>query len=140
VRRALGERTVRQIEGRETREEREQRQVESGYGLEGYEAPEEIWFNHNQQRELEGQRMGEPGLLEAPPETALTEQAVVATEDGDADADGEGNGIFSGSTLAALKGYASASTANANARPIQSATAAPSTGPLVGYGSDDESD
>src|SRR6201996_8628661 len=64
VRRALGERAVREIEGRETGEEREQRRIESGFGLEGYEAPEAIWFN--QQKELEGQRAGERGLLEAP--------------------------------------------------------------------------
>lgn len=134
VRRALGERTVREIEGRETLEERQQRKLESGYGLDGYEAPDEIWYT--QQKDLEGRRLGERGLLEAPgpeeseeaagqPVSPGPELAPATEEVGDDD-----NGIFSGSTLAALKGFTSAST-----RPP-----AASTGPLVAYGSDDDSD
>ncbi|KIX09100.1 uncharacterized protein Z518_00178 [Rhinocladiella mackenziei CBS 650.93] len=133
VRRALGDRATREIEGRETQEEREQRRIESGYGLEGYEAPEEIWFN--QQKELEGQRMGERGLLEAP--VSAQESAPEAASDAPKatdEANREEKGILTGSTLSALKGYTS------SARPSQSSKPAPSTGPLVAYDSDDESD
>lgn len=42
-----------------------------------------------------------------------------------------GNGILSGSTLAALRGYEATTTAR---------TATPTAGPLVGYGSDDSDD
>ena len=142
VRRALGERAVRQIEGRETQEEREQRRIESGYGLEGYEAPEEIWFN--QQKALEAQRADERALLEATtlesetnPGHGTTTAASEAPEESDgADGNGNGNGILSSSTLAALKGYAASTrpTSTRNTNP------APSAGPLVAYGSDDDSD
>ncbi|KAJ9603380.1 Pre-mRNA-splicing factor [Cladophialophora chaetospira] len=140
VRRALGTKAVREIEGRETREEREQRKIESSYGLEGYEAPEEIWFNH--QRGLDGQRAGERGLLEAtaaeheiPSEenTAAGPSVQTQSTNGAAEAD-QGNGIFGSSTLAALKGYAS------NAPPASKPKAAIAAGPLVGYGSDDDDD
>lgn len=145
VRRALGDRAVRQIEGRETQEERDQRRIESGYGLDGYEAPEEIYFN--QQRELDGQRMGERGLLEAPGpgDTTLDEQSFSAPDTDSAErtldggADGiEDGGLLSTSTLAALKGYSSSSSARPAAAPA--AQKAAPAGPLVGYGSDDESD
>ncbi|RMZ83584.1 hypothetical protein DV738_g1105, partial [Chaetothyriales sp. CBS 135597] len=42
VRRALGEKAVRQIEGRESREEVQARRIESSMGLEGYQAPDAI--------------------------------------------------------------------------------------------------
>ncbi len=143
VRRALGARTVREIEGRETREEKDQRKIESSYGLEGYEAPEEIWFN--KQKELEGQRAGERGLLEAPrgEETPVGEDGTdddmadgpsTQTQDVNGTAAPEnGNGIFGDSTLAALKGYSS-SALPPRAKPAAAA------GPLVAYGSDDDDD
>ncbi|KIW27479.1 uncharacterized protein PV07_07212 [Cladophialophora immunda] len=148
VRRALGERTVREIEGRETREERDQRRIESSYGLEGYEAPEEIWFTQQQQKELEGQKLGERGLLEAPPgpesgveQGTSTEENTAAPEEPGSQAGqerGNGqaweNGILSGSTLAALKGYTSSAGFREGSKPAASA------GPLVAYGSDDEED
>ncbi|KIX96761.1 uncharacterized protein Z520_07481 [Fonsecaea multimorphosa CBS 102226] len=156
VRRALGERAVREIEGRETREERDQRRIESSYGLEGYEAPEEIWFTQQQQRELEGQKLGERGLLEPPPGTESgaehlqgppsTEEAHTAApeeheppqagrEDGNGHQAWGNNGILSGSTLAALKGYTSSTGSNNGvSKPAASA------GPLVAYGSDDDED
>jgi len=131
VRRALGERAVREIEGRETKEEREQRRIESSYGLEGYEAPEEIWFN--QQKELESQQQGERGLIEAPP--TATESAVLEQAETPARLQ-ESTGILSGSTLAALNGYAAdrRSTSTQATKPTSSGTA------LVAYDSDDESD
>ncbi|KAL2433387.1 Pre-mRNA-splicing factor cwc2 [Exophiala dermatitidis] len=149
VRRALGESAVRQIEGRETREERDQRRLESGYGLEGYEAPEEIWFTQQkekelqqkqQQHQLEGQKQGDRGLLEAPPthEPAAVENGISASSD-QTTAAGEntlagGNSILPSSTLARLRGYAS------SAKPPPAAAPAPAAAPLVAYGSDDDSD
>jgi len=140
VRRALGEKAVREIEGRETREQREQRKIESSYGLDGYEAPEAIWFNH--QRELDGQRMGERALLEGAPANADPGDEVVAEDASRPSAESAGdsvpgasaNGIFGTSTLAALRGYAS------NSSTVPRAMPAPAAGPLVGYGSDEDDD
>ncbi|KAK5061584.1 Pre-mRNA-splicing factor [Exophiala bonariae] len=149
VRRALGDRAVKQIEGRETREETDQRKLESSYGLEGYEAPESIWYNQQQGRALEGQRLGETGLLEAHPlqpgqdggdysEHVGNGQQHTGTSTGITESSG-GGGILSGSTLAALKGYAAAGgrTQSPSTQPAKSAA---SGGLLVGYGSDDDSD
>ncbi|EXJ93133.1 hypothetical protein A1O3_01690 [Capronia epimyces CBS 606.96] len=144
VRRALGESAVRQIEGRETHEERDQRRLASRYGLDGYEAPEEIWFNQQKDRALEGQQQGERGLLDAPPLDSCTETASphpsyqtdahTDTHAQQAHHEPEDTGILGSSVLAKLQGYAS------SARPVhpQPQTSAP--GPLVAYGSDDESD
>lgn len=149
VRRALGDRAVRQIEGRETREETDQRKLESSYGLEGYEAPESIWYNQQQGRALEGQGSGETGLLEAPPlqagqdgldrsDSEAHDQQHAATSTGTTESSG-GNGILSGSTLAALKGYAAAG-GRTQTPSTQPAKPPASGGLLVGYGSDDDSD
>jgi hypothetical protein len=146
VRRALGERAVRELEGRETREERERRKIESSYGLEGYEAPEVIRFNH--QKELEGHGAGDRRLLEAPPTgdgaedgTVIDESAAVGSSVQAQDIDGadtaateNGNSIFASSTLAALRGYASSASPAPRAKP------APVAGPLVTYGSDEDDD
>ncbi|KIV91528.1 hypothetical protein PV10_06060 [Exophiala mesophila] len=136
VRKALGARTVRQIEGRESKEEKEQRKLESGYGLEGYEAPEAIWFNQQKQLEYEAQRNDERALLEdGNHEMQAAQNSVLPVEDSTTAATTQqGNGILSSSTLAALKGYsANSSTQAARSAPV-------SAGPLVGYGSDDDSD
>ncbi|KAK5193020.1 Pre-mRNA-splicing factor [Exophiala xenobiotica] len=136
VRRALGARAVKEIEGRETKEEREQRRIESGYGLEGYEAPEEIWFN--QQKQLEAQGMGERSLIEAPTPQESNTQDAAMSQSGlhsiEKEAVDGSDGIFSGSTLAALRRNAS----TPRSLPAQAAKPAASAGPLVAYGSDDE--
>ncbi|EXJ72459.1 uncharacterized protein A1O5_04963 [Cladophialophora psammophila CBS 110553] len=137
VRRALGKRVVREIEGRETREERDQRKIESSYGLEGYEAPEEIWYTQQQQRELEGQRLGERGLLEAPPTPAPGSSAEQGPTTTEGTTEGN-NGILSGSTLAALRGYTS--SVHIGSGPVSKHAAAAPARPLVAYGSDDEED
>lgn len=146
VRKALGARTVRQIEGRETKEERDQRKLESGYGLDGYEAPEAIWYNQQKQLEYETQRNDERALLEDAPggqtsHNGQNSDSLPAQESAGPDVDStattrEGNGILSTSTLAALKGYSTSSKNTASAQAAKSASA----GPLVGYGSDDDSD
>ena len=127
VRRALPEEFVREIEG--DPEARKRRKIEGGFGLEGYEAPDEIWYANsrtptggNEMAQLEG---GEEQYLihDAPPE-----------EEGNGEG---GGGILSSSTLAALKDYSTKS----NGKPMVSKElVAPSTGPLVGYGSDDNSE
>lgn len=115
VRRALGESAVRQIEGRETSEEKDARLLEAGFGLEGYEASDAVWFN--KQKEADQQQQA---YLEAPPEsrslTLQEHQTQVPV-----------NSILPASTLAALRD----STSDAQ----QAGTV--SSG-LVGYGSDDD--
>jgi hypothetical protein len=146
VRRALGDRAVREIEGRETRDEQDQRKIESSYGLEGYEAPEAIWYNQQRDRELEGQKFGERGLLEAPTGqdddvqeagdihlAAASNESITSAPAADTDE----NGILSGSTLAALRGYTAGGGTQTT---TQTAKPAASAGLLVGYGSDDDSD
>lgn len=134
VRKALGEKAVKQIEGRETREEQEQRRIESGFGLDGYEAPEDVWFNAQKQRELDGARQGDRGLLEAPPPPPPLEstQASARADKAPQQQESNGSGIFGASTLAALQGRSSGTP-----KPVQ---APKPSGPLVGYGSDDDDD
>jgi hypothetical protein len=128
VRKALGEKAVKQIEGRETREEVEQRRIESGFGLEGYEAPDDIWYNAQKQRELEGQRQSDRGLLEAPAPTDADE-AETGTQ---AQPSENTSGFFGSSTLAALQDR------NGAAKPPAVQKPSAPTGPLVGYDSDED--
>ncbi|KAJ9657334.1 Pre-mRNA-splicing factor [Neophaeococcomyces mojaviensis] len=131
VRRALGEKAVRQIEGRETAEERAARRVEAGFGLDGYEAPEAIWFN--QQKELES--AGQQAQLEGPPEQRLLEtgnqELEMADQTQTEPEPGPANSILGSSTLAALQGH----TRSTAPVPVPQ-----SSGPLVAYGSDDDDD
>ncbi|KAL8914066.1 MAG: hypothetical protein Q9172_007160 [Xanthocarpia lactea] len=128
VRRALPDEFVREIEGRDP-EARKRKKIEGGFGLEGYEAPDEIWYAKSRQIEngdmvLEGRTGDQSMLIEDAPIEAASNAAG-------------GGGILSGSTLAALRSY---STQN-NGKAIRAAAPDPAaSGPLVGYGSDDESD
>ncbi|MCJ1402395.1 Pre-mRNA-splicing factor [Xylographa trunciseda] len=128
VRRALPEEFVREIEG--DPEARKRRRIEGGFGLEGYEAPDDIWYaksravtGGDQMAELEG---GEQQYLihDGPP-------------DQEGEENGDGGGILSGSTLSALKGY---SSQNNGRSMVSHKPAAASMGPLVAYGSDEESE
>lgn len=127
VRRALPEEFVREIEGRDP-EARKRKRIEGGFGLEGYEAPDEIWYSKSRQTEngalaLEGSPARQPMLIEDAPAEA-------------AGNGGDGGGILSGSTLAALKSYSTQKNGT-----IRAAAPAPaSSGPLVEYGSDGDSD
>ncbi|KAI4131636.1 MAG: hypothetical protein LQ338_001150 [Usnochroma carphineum] len=130
VRRALPEEFVREIEGRDP-EARKRKRIEGGFGLEGYEAPDEIWYAKARQiedgdRALEGNEGGQqPYLIEDGPAESQEKR------------DTGGGGILSGSTLAALQSYST----QKDGKLIRAAASAPaSTGPLVGYGSDDDSD
>ena len=126
VRRALPEEFVRELEGRDT-EATKRKKIKGGFGLEGYDAPDEIWYSRS--RAIEG--TGDVGSLEAAQEQALLEAAADAQESLQHDAQGTG-GLLSGSTLATLKGF------SVQQQTPTSTSAAP--GPLVAYGSDDDSD
>jgi hypothetical protein len=126
IRKALPAAYVAEIEGRDP-EQKKRRKIEGGFGLEGYEAPDEVWYAKEKSdwdaaRNIDAGGMGDRPMIEAGEPTHLEMQAQ---------AQQGGNGILSSSTLAALKGYTATST---NKRP------APMAGPLVGYGSDDDSD
>ncbi|KAI4287853.1 MAG: hypothetical protein L6R35_002882, partial [Caloplaca aegaea] len=127
VRRALPDEFVREIEGRDP-EARKRKRVEGGFGLEGYEVPDEIWYAKARQieggdRALEGNAEENPYLVEDAPAEVRHEHA-------------ESNGILSGSTLAAWQSYVSQNYGNGI---TVAAPAAALSGPLVGYGSDDDS-
>ena len=130
VRRALPADFVAELEGRETGDMKRRRLAESGFGLEGYEAPDEVWFARS--KELEAQKGGQP-QIEAAERAPVIENALTET-DVAKDVSGHVSGILTGATLAKLNDYA------ANGRQAPTATTATSAAPLVGYGSDDESD
>lgn len=133
VRRALGEKVVRQIEGRETAEERSTRRIEASFGLEGYEAPEAIWFN--QQKELEAAE--KQAQLDGPPQQKLIETVQDQTTEPSQAGRDVSDGILGTSTLAALQGRKTTPSAvTKGVAPVNSQA----SGPLVGYGSDDEDD
>ncbi|KAJ4389083.1 Pre-mRNA-splicing factor [Gnomoniopsis smithogilvyi] len=130
VRRALPDEFVAEIEGRDP-EARKRRKMESSYGLEGYEAPDEVHF-------ARGANAVNPRGREGYDE--LEQQQRLMLESGEAEAQAaadetqrqlEENGIFSSNTLAALN---SAKVAVASKEKKASA------GPLVAYDSDDESE
>lgn len=136
VRRALPADFVAEIEGRDP-EARKRRRIESGYGLEGYEAPDEVHFARGANAvnplgregyaapEDERRLMAESGVVAGgEPVPALEAPAEGGEEEED-----EG-GIFSSSTLAALR----ASNVTVGSKPKATAPA----GPLVGYDSDSD--
>jgi hypothetical protein len=132
VRRALPADFVAELEGRETSEMKRRRLAESSFGLEGYEAPDEVWFARS--KELDAQKKGQ-GQIEAEAQPKMIESVpsnVSAVEDSRPP---KNTGILSGSTIAELKERPK----NGNsAAPV--AASAPSGGPLVAYGSDDDDD
>ena len=124
VRKALPDEFVREIEGRDPEAKRRKR-VEGGFGLQGYQAPDAIWYARNRALEngeatktLEGD---EKLLLEEAPK----DQAAEMT-----------GAILSSSTLSALQKLSS----NGQATGFKTAAPPPaaSTGLLVGYGSDSD--
>jgi len=130
IRRALPAEYVAEIEGRGGgwEEARKRRAVEGSFGLQGYDAPDDVWY------------ASEKARVGGPPQQHLLE----AGSAGDDDEDGPlaiefpkqaevQTGILSSSTLKALKGY---STNNA---PSTASASEKKGGPLVGYGSDDDS-
>ena len=128
IRRALPAEYVAEIEGKDP-EARKRRKIESGYGLDGYEAPDEVHFAQGPNSVNPRGRQG----YELEYEQRLM---LEAGEHGDArevpkqeQAEAQENSILSSSTLAALQAARVAVASKPKA-------AAPS-GPLVAYDSDD---
>lgn len=132
IRRALPAEFVAEIEGKDP-EARKRRKLESSYGLEGYEAPDEVHFargaNAVNPRGRDGYEVGyeERLMLEAGDSGHAAEEPQAQES-----RVGQDHGILSSSALAALQaaGVAVAS----KPKPVAS------SGPLVAYGSDDDSD
>ncbi|KAK5662757.1 hypothetical protein OQA88_6164 [Cercophora sp. LCS_1] len=133
IRRALPAEFVAEIEGKDP-EARKRRKIESSYGLEGYEAPDEVHFalgpnavnprgRDGHELEYEQRLMLEAGESSHAAEQPEPQQQVPVQEE---------NGILSSGTLAALL----AARVSVASKPKP---AAPS-GPLVAYDSDDDSD
>jgi hypothetical protein len=127
IRRALPAEFVAEIEGRDP-DARKRKKIEGSFGLEGYEAPDDVYFARGAQAvnplgregmELEEERrlMIENGEVGGNPEPAEQQEE-------------DGGGIFSSNTLKALQSTKGAFTS----KPVK---AAPS-GPLVAYDSDSD--
>ncbi|KAK8153771.1 putative cell cycle control protein [Phyllosticta citrichinensis] len=136
IRRALPADYVAEIEGRDP-EAKKRRKIEGSFGLQGYDAPDDVWYAKEKSAQIEAARNG--GMLEAPQEQKLLEAAAEQEEQFDQQRvsdkkqeDGSG-GIFDASTLAALKGSGVTFTAGKKED-------AKAKGPLVAYDSDEESD
>lgn len=130
VRRALPAAFVAEIEGRDP-EAKKRKKIEGKFGLEGYDVPDDVW--HARTRQLEDAPAA--GQLEAPGQPLMLEAgsgAAGAESQTEPEPEAQG-GIFSSATLAALRGM-SGSNVTMQAAPKSSG------GPLVAYGSDDESD
>ena len=125
VRRALPAEFVAELEGRDP-EARKRKKIEGSFGLQGYEPPDEVWYART--REVEQSRE-ETKELEAPEPPHLLE-AAPAPQSQQTDT---GGCILSGSTLAALSQYT-------GGKMITQPLAPQPAGPLVAYGSDDDSD
>lgn len=125
VRRALPAEFVAEIEGRDSDAKRRKR-IEGGFGLEGYEAPDEIWYARS--RAIEGGY----GSSVADEQYLITEETAAASSSSMGlgwGGGGEGEGILSNATLQALEQKRSLfSTAVTSATPA---------GPLVEYDDDD---
>lgn len=136
IRRALPAEFVAEIEGRDP-EARKRRKIESGFGLEGYEAPDDIYFARGAQAVNPVGRQGyeldhEQRLMIESGESGNTSSSAVLREAGGQEVETQTGGILSSSTLAALK------TAKVTAAPKEKP--AVSSGPLVAYGSDSDDD
>ncbi|KAK7953997.1 pre-mRNA-splicing factor CWC2 [Apiospora saccharicola] len=142
IRRALPAEFIAELEGRDP-EARKRRKIESSYGLEGYEAPDDIHYARGAQAV---NPIGRRGFeLEDEQQRLMLEMGGQQQQDGDYYGGGmaalpapptrqqqEEDGIFSSSTLAALQSSKVAAAPKAKPKAA--------TGPLVAYGSDDEDD
>ncbi|KAF9890980.1 Pre-mRNA-splicing factor [Aspergillus nanangensis] len=128
VRRALPAEFVAELEGRDP-EARKKKKIEGSFGLQGYEPPDEVWYTRTKQ--LEDARGQEQ--LEAPDQRLMIEPGSSSSAAPVAAQGPSSAGIFSSSTVAALRGM-SGGNVTTQAAPQSSG------GPLVAYGSDDDSD
>ncbi|KAJ5512368.1 hypothetical protein N7463_001920 [Penicillium fimorum] len=123
VRRALPAAFVAEIEGRDP-EAKKRKKIEGTFGLQGYDVPDDVW--HARTRQLED--ASQAAQLEAPEQPMMIESAPVPAQEQQP----ESNGIFSSSAVAALRGL--------NGGIVTTQAPKATGGPLVAYGSDDESD
>ena len=139
VRRALPEEFVREIEGRDP-DAHKKRRIEGGFGLQGYEAPDDIWYAATKAK-AEAEKVQDVTQLENDEERYLIEEDATPEEEmgGEATYTATEEGLLSQSTLAALKNYATQNGGKLGPSRKDATRVAP-TGPLVGYGSDDDSD
>ena len=133
VRRALPAEFVAELEGRDP-EARKRKKIEGSFGLQGYEPPDEVWYTRTKELEDAGkagqaqlEAPGQPLMLESAPDTAVP-SAAAAPSQLETPAS---SGIFSTSAVSTLQGLGGNVTTQ---------KASQTSGPLVGYGSDDESD
>ena len=141
IRRALPASFVAELEGRrydgaDPGEERKRRKIEGSFGLQGYDAPDDVWYAAEKAR-IEGGE--EKKMLEGP--TANEElhadeedEAPLQIADFKAAEQINQTGLLGASTLAALHGFKAAPAGGEKKAPDKGA------GPLVGYGSDSEDD
>ncbi|KAM3509933.1 hypothetical protein MY11210_006123 [Beauveria gryllotalpidicola] len=136
IRHALGGEFVAEIEGKDP-EARKRRKIESSYGLEGYEAPDEVHFARGvhavNPRGREGFELEDQQRLMIENGEAFAEDEAQGQQQQQTQQEEQGGGIFSGSTLAALN------RAKVSVPSNPKKTAAPA-GPLVSYGSDSDDD
>lgn len=129
IRRALPAEFVAEIEGKDP-EARKRRKIESSYGLEGYEAPDEVHFARGANAVNPLGRQGHEVEYHEPLMIEGGESSEVQGQPEQEQAQPQSSGIFSGSTLAALN--------KAKISVASKSKAAASSGPLVAYGSDSD--
>ncbi len=118
VRRALPAEFVAELEGRDP-EARKRKKIEGGFGLEGYQAPDDVYYARGANAV---NPIGRRGL------EVEEDQRLMIEADRVEQAEAEESGIFSSSTLAALQG----------ARVSVAAQPKAPSGPLVAYESDSD--
>jgi len=96
VRRALPAEFVAEIEGRDP-EARKRKKIEGGFGLEGYQAPDDVYYARGVNAV---NPIGRQGLELEDEQILMIEEAQAEQEQVQA----EESGIFSSSTLAAIQG------------------------------------
>ncbi|RKF57578.1 Pre-mRNA-splicing factor CWC2 [Erysiphe neolycopersici] len=122
IRRALPAEYVAEIEGRDP-EARKRKKIEGGFGLAGYEAPDDIYYARGSNAV---NPIGRQGFELGEEQRLMIEADKIEIEAAHA----EENGILSGTTLAALK----------NIQAIALKAKTKTSGPLVAYDSESESD
>ncbi|KAI1918662.1 Pre-mRNA-splicing factor [Ophidiomyces ophidiicola] len=120
IRKALPAEFVAELEGRDP-EARKRKKIEGGFGLQGYEPPDEVWYAQTKRIEEAGTDKLEPRA-----------QQPLIQDSPSANNANEGGGILTDAVLATLRGCAGPTLAAPPTKQI--------TGPLVAYGSDDDSD
>jgi hypothetical protein len=127
IRRALPAEFVAEIEGKDP-EARKRKKIEGSFGLEGYEPSDGVWYARTKAIEDATDKEHLDQRTEALASIEHTTSSTLPQQQQQHDT----GGILSSSTLAALQGFQGNGT--------RKAIAATSGGPLVAYGSDDDSD